>query len=277
MALAEYTQVIHAAVLTATAPKVARFSDFSTNFTDEKIGRNRPTIEVPLVTGSTVTKGTTSWGAGDTASAMKEVVTDIFTAPFSITPAQYENGYAIADLVAANAVKLVDALQADFFANLAVAKGFAKYATAIDPATFTAADLQGVWASLAGANKNLLLNAPLFSKLLSNQTTTIDPESGAPLMGFKRVSYADIWTGAETKVVGAVCNPNALLAASGLPAFPEKVTAQLEQIQVPLGNGLTALLSIGYDMATRSDVASLDIMFGSAVGEASALKLLATA
>jgi hypothetical protein len=94
--------------------------------------------------------------------------------------------------------------------------------------------------------------------------------------GFDVIAENNRWTGAETNTAGFVCGPDAIAIAAGLPVG--MIAGEfIEQRVVTTSNGLSCLLSVWYSRATRSHMASYDIMFGAAAADTTQAEVLITA
>lgn len=270
--LSLYTNLYNAAVLDKVFNKTATLRDFTTQFTDESVSARKSTVKVPLLSGSSVQTNPTTFGGGSNGSTMITVSMDHLSIPFYVSNADYVNGYKMADLVATNAQALVEAIQAVVFApvttsNFGIALSAANTAMSL-------ANLQTAWASIKGSNKVCYLDSVAYSKLLTNQTTTVDPQVGSAYAGFSRLAYTDVVTGMGTDIYGFVANPKGLVIATGIPEIAPKAQEMIESTLIDLGNGLTASLNMWGSTSDRSDNASIDIFVGCSVGDPTALKVI---
>lgn len=270
--LAQYTNLFNAATMDKVFNVTATLKDFTTQFTDDVISRNKSTVKVPLLSGSAVQTNPTSFGGGSNGSTLVSVDMNHLSIPFYVSNADYTNGYRLADLVATNAQVLIEAIQAAIFAPITTSN-FGVALSAADSA-MSLANLQTAWASIKGSNKVCYLNSVAFSKLLSNSTTVVDPQVGLPYAGFSRVAYTDIITGYGTDIYGFVANPKGLVIASGIPEIAPKAQEMIESTLIDLGNGLTASLNMWGSTSDRSDNASIDIYLGASVGDPAGLKVI---
>jgi hypothetical protein len=81
----------------------------------------------------------------------------------------------------------------------------------------------------------------------------------------------NLWSGAESKVIGFVGSSDALAVASGEPIMDDEIADLLslyEAVQLP--GGLTAYLSSFTDLGTRTRYMNISVMLGAAVGDATA-------
>ena len=94
--------------------------------------------------------------------------------------------------------------------------------------------------------------------------------------GFDVIAENNRWTSAETNTVGFVCGPDSIAIAAGLPVG--MIAGEfIEQRTVTTNNGLSCLLSVWYSRASRSHMASYDIMFGAAAADTTQAEILTTA
>jgi hypothetical protein len=167
----------------------------------------------------------------------------------------------------------------------------ANFGTAITigtAANFDSSDLPAILAAAKNyRSKNLILDGGHIARIqFSGLTTAVAgtvamPDSRyGPLnngrFGFDVIAENNRWTGAEANAAGFVCGPDAIAIAAGLPVG--MVAGEfIEQRAVTTSNGLSALLSVWYSRATRSHMASYDIMFGAAAGDTTQAEVLITA
>jgi hypothetical protein len=275
--LASYTNLINAAAMTAVANKLAFLDDFTTSFSDEEISQRRSSIKVPLLSGSSVVTNPTTFGGGSNGSTMITVDTNHIHVPFYLSNAEIQNGYKLEALVVSNMQVLADHIQSLAFAPIASATGFAT-ATTVAQSAFALANLQEAWKAVPGGPKVAYLGGTAFSKLLTNSTTQIDPMLGVPYAGFQKVAYTDAITGYGTNVYGFVSSQRkGLVMASGIPAMGDLVRELIDSELITLDNGLTVQLNRWGSTTDRSDNASLDVYFGAAAGDKTALAVIKSA
>ena len=130
-------------------------------------------------------------------------------------------------------------------------------------------------------SKNLILDGGHLARLQFSGAANYFPDGRFGALangkfGFDLIAENNRWTSAETNAVGFVCGPDAIAIASGLPVG--MIAGEfIEQRVVQTNNGLSCLLSVWYSRATRSHMASYDIMFGAAAADTTQAEVLVTA
>jgi hypothetical protein len=146
----------------------------------------------------------------------------------------------------------------------------------VQPA-FTKADLQTIFAKIAAApNKALLLDGTQYSALIPDSAQALPLTAGA--YGFSRGIHLNTdWTGAGANTYGFACGGDCIAVASRLPTQSVGLGALLDQSVIQLPLGIAVQLNIWVNTSTRNLHASLDVMFGSALGDKTAGVLIASA
>ena len=276
------------AVITVAATKLALVSAFSRNVGLDNL-RPKATVRVKkFTTGTAAQVNPTNWETNnDSTLAATSVTVDQISKNFTVTQEELNQGFALADLAQGSA---------DLFAygisdKLTAVMTAANYGTALTIGTAANFDTSDLPAILAAAknyrSKNLILDGGHMARLLFSGTLTaaagtvpIPDARYGPLnngrFGFDIIAENNRWTGAETNAAGFVCGPDAIAIASGLPVG--MVAGEfIEQRTVTTNNGLSCLLSVWYSRATRSHMASYDIMFGAAAADTTQAEVLITA
>lgn len=266
--------VIQGSVLNAVGNRLAFLNDFTTDFSNEVIDPRKSTVTVPFMSGgSTAVLNPTTFGGGTTGNIKVSIAMDHVHVPFYITNAEYQNGYKLEQLIAINVQSMVNKIQALAFTPI-TSSNYSKAFTVAE-ASFTATHLQSAYAAVPGTDKVCYLATTPFSKLLTNQTTYIDPLLGVPYSGFRKVASFDATTGLGSGVYGFVASGRSgLVMASGIPGIAPRAKAMIDSAEIDLGNGLTCVLNVWGDTADRSDNASLDLYFGAAKADTNALKVI---
>ena len=102
------------------------------------------------------------------------------------------------------------------------------------------------------------------------------PGTGWKPFGWDFIGENTRWNGAEAKIRGFACNPQALATVAGLPLKAPGSSPMLERREIQLPElGITVAYHTWLSVKTRSLWASFDLMFGSILGDASAGYLLA--
>lgn len=269
------------AVITVAASKLAMVDAFSRNVGLDNL-RPKATVRVKkFTTGTAAQVNPTNWETNnDSTLAATSVSVDQISKNFTVTQEELNQGFALADLAAGSA---------DLFAygisdKITAVMTAANYGTAITIGTAANFDTSDLPAILAAAknyrSKNLILDGGHIARLLFPAANTFPDGRYGPLnnglFGFNIIAENNRWTGAETNAAGFVCGPDAIAIASGLPVG--MVAGEfIEQRTVTTSNGLSCLLSVWYSRATRSHMASYDIMFGAAAADTTQAEVLITA
>ena len=270
------------AIITVAATKLAMVDAFSRNVGLDNL-RPKATVRVKkFTTGTAAQVNPTNWETNnDSTLAATSVTVDQISKNFTVTQEELNQGFALADLAAGSA---------DLFAygisdKITAVMTAANYGTAITIGTAANFDTSDLPAILAAAknyrSKNLVLDGGHIARLLFSSAANTFPDGRLAALangrfGFDVIAENNRWTGAETNTAGFVCGPDAIAIAAGLPIG--MVAGEfIEQRTVTTNNGLSCLLSVWYSRATRSHMASYDIMFGAAAADTTQAEVLITA
>jgi ATP-dependent Clp endopeptidase proteolytic subunit ClpP len=270
------------AIITVAATKLAMVDAFSRNVGLDNL-RPKATVRVKkFTTGTAAQVNPTNWETNnDSTLAATSVTVDQISKNFTVTQEELNQGYALADLAAGSA---------DLFAygisdKITAVMTAANYGTAVTIGTAANFDTSDLPAILAAAknyrSKNLVLDGGHIARLLFSSAANTFPDGRLSSLangrfGFDVIAENNRWTGAETNTAGFVCGPDAIAIAAGLPVG--MVAGEfIEQRTVTTNNGLSCLLSVWYSRATRSHMASYDIMFGAAAADTTQAEVLITA
>jgi len=270
------------AIITVAATKLAMVDAFSRNVGLDNL-RPKATVRVKkFTTGTAAQVNPTNWETNnDSTLAATSVTVDQISKNFTVTQEELNQGYALADLAAGSA---------DLFAygisdKITAVMTAANYGTAITIGAASSFDTSDLPAILAAAknyrSKNLVLDGGHIARLLFSSASNTFPDGRLSSLangrfGFDVIAENNRWTGAETNTAGFVCGPDAIAIAAGLPVG--MVAGEfIEQRTVTTNNGLSCLLSVWYSRATRSHMASYDIMFGAAAADTTQAEVLITA
>lgn len=270
------------AIITVAATKLAMVDAFSRNVGLDNL-RPKATVRVKkFTTGTAAQVNPTNWETNnDSTLAATSVTVDQISKNFTVTQEELNQGFALADLAAGSA---------DLFAygisdKITAVMTAANYGTAITIGTAANFDTSDLPAILAAAknyrSKNLVLDGGHIARLLFSSAANTFPDGRLAALangrfGFDVIAENNRWTGAETNTAGFVCGPDAIAIAAGLPVG--MIAGEfIEQRVVTTSNGLSCLLSVWYSRATRSHMASYDIMFGAAAADTTQAEVLITA
>jgi len=276
------------AVITVAATKLALVSAFSRNVGLDNL-RPKATVRVKkFTTGTAAQTNPTNWETNnDSTLAATTVSVDQISKNFTVTQEELNQGFALADLAQGSADLFAYGISDKITALMTVAN----YGTAVTIGTAANFDTSDLPAILAAAknyrSKNLILDGGHIARMLFSGTLTaaagtvpVPDARYGPLnnsrFGFDLIAENNRWTSAEANTAGFVCGPDAIAIAAGLPVG--MVAGEfIEQRAVTTNNGLSCLLSVWYSRATRSHMASYDIMFGAAAADTTQAEVLITA
>jgi hypothetical protein len=279
-------------VITVAATRLALVSAFSRNVGLDNL-RPQARVQVKKYSSGTAAQtNPTNWETNnDSTLDNVQVTVQQISKNFTVTQQELNQGFSLADLAAGSA---------DLFAygisdKLTALMTSANYGTPASgagiigtAANFDSSDLPQILALAKNyRSKNLILDGGHLARIQFSGTTTAAAGTAAfpdsrygPLnngrFGFDVIAENNRWTSATANTVGFVCGPDAIAIAAGLPVG--MIAGEfVEQRTVTTTNGLSCLLSVWYSRATRSHMASYDIMFGAAVGDDTQAEILVTA
>jgi len=270
------------AVITVAATRLALVSAFSRNVGLDNL-RPRASVQVKkYTTGTAAQTNPTSWETNnDSTLAATAVTVNQISKNFTVTQQELNQGFMLSDLAAGSADLFAYGISDVLTALMTVAN----YGTALTIGTAANFDTSDLPAILAAAknyrSKNLILDGGHIARLQFSAATSTFPDSRLEMLangrfGFDVIAENNRWTSAEANTAGFVCGPDAIAIASGLPVG--MIAGEfLEQRAVTTANGLSCLLSVWYSRATRSHMASYDIMFGAAAADTTQAEVLITA
>jgi ATP-dependent Clp endopeptidase proteolytic subunit ClpP len=270
------------AIITVAATKLAMVDGFSRSVGLDNL-RPRATVQVKkYTTGTAAQTNPTNWESNnDSTLAATSVTVNQISKNFSVTQQELNQGFALADLAQGSADLFAYGIS-DVLTALMVAGNYGTATTIGTAANFDTADLPPILAIAKNfRSKNLILDGGHLARLQFSAAGSFFPDARLAQLangkfGFDLISENNRWTSATANTVGFVCGPDAIAIASGLPVG--MVAGEfIEQRSVTTNNGLTALLSVWYSRATRSHMASYDIMFGAAAADTTQGAVLVTA
>jgi ATP-dependent protease ClpP protease subunit len=276
------------AVITVAANRLALVSAFSRNVGLDNL-RPRASVQVKkYTTGTAAQTNPTSWETNnDSTLAATSVTVNQISKNFTVTQAELNQGFSLADLAAGSADLFAYGIS-DVLTALMVTGNYGAVTGIGAAANFDSSDLPAILALAKNyRSKNLILDGGHLARIQFSGLSTASagtvamPDSRyGPLnngrFGFDVIAENNRWTSAETNTVGFVCGPDAIAIASGLPVG--MIAGEfIEQRTVTTNNGLSCLLSVWYSRASRSHMASYDIMFGAAAADTTQAEILTTA
>ncbi len=270
------------AVITVAANRLALVSAFSRNVGLDNL-RPRATVQVKkYTTGTAAQTNPSSWETNnDSTLAATSVTVNQISKNFTVTQQELNQGFSLADLAAGSADVFAYGIS-DVLTELMVSGNYGA-ATAIgSAANFDTSDLPAILALAKNyRSKNLILDGGHLARLQFSGAANYFPDGRFDQLangrfGFDVIAENNRWTSAETNAVGFVCGPDAIAIAAGLPVG--MIAGEfIEQRTVTTNNGLSCLLSVWYSRASRSHMASYDIMFGAAAADTTQAEVLVTA
>lgn len=270
------------AVITVAANRLALVSAFSRNVGLDNL-RPRATVQVKkYTTGTAAQTNPTSWETNnDSTLAATSVTVNQISKNFTVTQQELNQGFSLADLAAGSADLFAYGIS-DVLTALMVSGNYGA-ATAIGTAAnFDTSDLPAILALAKNyRSKNLILDGGHLARLQFSGAANYFPDGRFDQLangrfGFDVIAENNRWTSAETNAVGFVCGPDSIAIAAGLPVG--MIAGEfIEQRTVTTNNGLSCLLSVWYSRASRSHMASYDIMFGAAAADTTQAEVLVTA
>jgi ATP-dependent protease ClpP protease subunit len=270
------------AIITVAATKLAMVEGFSRNVGLDNL-RPRATVQVrKFTTGTAAQTNPTNWESNnDSTMAATSVTVNQITKGFTVTQDELNKGFALANLAQGSADIFAYGIS-DVLTALMVSGNYTVSNILGTAANFDTSDLPPILALAKNyRSKNLILDGGHLARLQFSAAGSYfpDPRLGALAngkFGFDLISENNRWTSGATNIAGFVCGPDAIAIASGLPVG--MVAGEfIEQRTVTTNNGLSALLSVWYSRATRSHMASYDIMFGAAAADTTQATVLTTA
>ena len=278
------------AVITVATTKLAMISGFTRNVGLDNL-RPRATVQVKKFTTGDATVDNASnfedGAANQSTLAATAVTVNQITKTFSVTQQELNQGFALSDLAQGSAEIFALGISKKVTAQMTAAL-FGAGTVIGAAANFDSSDLPAILALAKNYRQKLLLldGGHMARLMFSGQLTAAAgtnpfPDSRyGPLnngyFGFANILEQNDYTGAIANTVGFVCGQDAIAVASGLPVG--MIAGEfLEQRTVELSNGLSVLLSVWYSRASRSHMASYDIMFGAAAADTTQAEVLITA
>ena len=276
------------AVITVAATRLALVSAFSRNVGLDNL-RPRASVQVKkYTTGTAAQTNPTSWETNnDSTLAATAVTVNQISKNFTVTQQELNQGFMLSDLAAGSADLFAYGIS-DVLTALMVTGNYGTVTGIGAAANFDSSDLPAILALAKNyRSKNLILDGGHLARIqFSGQSTASAgtvamPDSRyGPLnngrFGFDVIAENNRWTSAETNTVGFVCGPDSIAIAAGLPVG--MIAGEfIEQRTVTTNNGLSCLLSVWYSRASRSHMASYDIMFGAAAADTNQAEILTTA
>ena len=272
------------AVITEMGTKLAMVGNFTRNVGLDNL-RPKATVQVKKFvqagSSATVDNATNFETSNDSELAATAVTVNQISKLFTVTQAELNQGFALADLAAGSADVFALGISKKITAVMTAAN-YGAGTTIGTAANFDTSDIPAILALAKNyRQKLLLLDGGHLARLQFSAAANTFPDArygplNNGLFGFEGIFEQNDWTGAIANTAGFVCGRDAIAIASGLPVG--MIAGEfVEQRTVESTNGLSVLLSVWYSRATRSHMASYDIMFGVAAGDKTQAEVLITA
>lgn len=272
------------AVITEMGTKLAMVGNFTRNVGLDNL-RPKATVQVKKFvqagSSATVDNATNFETSNDSELAATAVTVNQISKLFAVTQQELNQGFALADLAAGSADVFALGISKKITAVMTAAN-YGAGTTIGTAANFDTSDIPAILALAKNyRQKLLLLDGGHLARLQFSAAANTFPDGrygplNNGLFGFEGIFEQNDWTGAIANTAGFVCGRDAIAIASGLPVG--MIAGEfVEQRTVESQNGLSVLLSVWYSRATRSHMASYDIMFGVAAGDKTQAEVLITA
>jgi len=272
------------AVITEMGTKLAMVGNFTRNVGLDNL-RPKATVQVKKFvqagSSATVDNATNFETSNDSELAATAVTVNQISKLFAVTQQELNQGFALADLAAGSADVFALGISKKITAVMTAAN-YGAGTTIGTAANFDTSDIPAILALAKNyRQKLLLLDGGHLARLQFSAAANTFPDArygplNNGLFGFEGIFEQNDWTGAIANTAGFVCGRDAIAIASGLPVG--MIAGEfVEQRTVESQNGLSVLLSVWYSRATRSHMASYDIMFGVAAGDKTQAEVLITA
>jgi len=259
-------------VLTTLGNRLAPLNAFCRDFTTDVLVQNAYVQVKKPNAASAIQTNPTNFETGDTNIANVAVQVKHYSKSFTVGSMEYNQGFRLTDLVDFNAQvvanKIIDIALAPITAT-----NFATNVT-VAQASFVAANAITLWGAVAKSTKrHLVLDGTAFAKLLPTSGENFalgGPTSYRPgAYGYDGIVLNTRWDGAGTNIYGFAAGPEAVAMAAGIPLVSDAVAQRQygSRILTLEGLGLSVQLNYWASTATRSDWASIDVMFGAALGD----------
>jgi hypothetical protein len=259
------------ATLTTLGNRLAPLRAFSTDFTTDMMNQNAMVQVRKANAAGSVQTNPTNFETGDTNVTNVAVQVKHYSKSYNLSSQELNQGFRLEQLAAINAQVLANKI-IDIALAPITATNFPSNVT-VAQASFSAANAKTLWGAVAKSPmRHLILDGTAFAQLLPTDTLGfgIQNSSYRPgSYGFDAVILNTRWDGAGTNIYGFAVGPEAVAAAAGLPMVDPGVASLLagsRTITLP-DLGLSVQLNTWGSLSSRSAWASLDVMFGAALGD----------
>lgn len=259
------------ATLTTLGNRLAPLRAFSTDFTTDMMNQNAMVQVRKANAAGAVQTNPTNFETGDTNVTNVAVQVKHYSKSYNLSSQELNQGFRLEQLAAINAQVLANKI-IDIALAPITATNFPSNVT-VAQASFSATNAKSLWGFVAKSSmRHLILDGTAFAQLLPTDTLGfgIQNSSYRPgSYGFDAVILNTRWDGAGTNIYGFAVGPEAVAAAAGLPMVDPGVASLLagsRTITLP-DLGLSVQLNTWGSLSSRSAWASLDVMFGAALGD----------
>ena len=259
------------ATLTTLGNRLAPLRAFSTDFTTDMMNQNAMVQVRKANAAGAVQTNPTNFETGDTNVTNVAVQVKHYSKSYNLSSQELNQGFRLEQLAAINAQVLANKI-IDIALAPITATNFPSNVT-VAQASFSATNAKTLWGAVAKSPmRHLILDGTAFAQLLPTDTLGfgIQNSSYRPgSYGFDAVILNTRWDGAGTNIYGFAVGPEAVAAAAGLPMVDPGVASLLagsRTITLP-DLGLSVQLNTWGSLSSRSAWASLDVMFGAALGD----------
>lgn len=217
-----------------------------------------------------------------TAGAVS-VTVNHYTGGGYLTDSELNSGYRMMDWMVIKTSEFADKLW-DVVTALFTTANFTGTPFTAAAAAFSRDDMATIWGLIQKApTKNLVIEGNYFPKLFGTNTQDYNNELGdvrtVRWPGWATVGYSTRWSAAGANVVGYAGAAQGVRIVAGLPLTSASVVrAGLQQSTLVLpGIGIAVQVNEWGSLANRNDWLTFDSMFGSAVDDGTAGRLIKSA
>lgn len=254
-------------VMTTLGNRFAPLAAFSSSFSAEPMNVGKSVLVKKYTSTSAVQTNPTNFETGDTTADNVSVTLAHYSKSFHLTSAELNSSFELMKAVDINAQTVANKI-IDVALGPVTATNFPSSVT-VAQASFSVANVKSLWAFVAKSpRRHLFLDSVAYSQLLPSDRNAFVP-SGTGAYGFDGIFLNTRWTGAGTNVYGFACGAEAIAVATRIPTkAPNASQAGLESRIVTLeGLGISVEVSTWFSLPTRSQWASIDLMFGAGLGD----------
>jgi hypothetical protein len=262
------------ATLTTLGNRLAPLRAFSTDFTTDPLTQNAYVQVRKANAAGAVQTNPTNFETGDTNVTNCAVQVKHYSKSYNLSSQELNQGFRLEQLAAINAQVLANKI-IDIALAPITATNFPTNVT-VAQASLSTANVRTLWGAVAKSSmRHLILDGTAFAQLLPVDTVGFGINGPASssyrpgAYGFDAIILNTRWDGAGTNIYGFAVGPEAVAAAAGLPMVDPGVASMLAgQRTITLPDlGISVQLNTWGSLSSRAAWASLDIMFGAALGD----------